>query len=117
MTFAEDPEGTGVIANPSWGPGTNLRPASSFHWTAEDSADESIDYDQWYTAIVLDKDLSYDYKFGGHIANLDGTYPVTGKTIYPVLTIKVTTETLPSVKMEASCNWSFFTSTKAAQII
>ena len=28
-------------------------------------------------------------------------YPVTGKTIYPVLTIKVITETLPSVKMEA----------------
>lgn len=70
-------EGTGVIAEPSWGPGTNLRPASSFHWTAEDSADESyskhLQHDQWYTAIVLDKGLSYDYKFGGHIANLDGT--------------------------------------------
>ena len=70
-------EGTGVIANPSWGPGTNLRPATSFHWTAEDSADEAfskhLEHDQWYTAIVLDKGLSYDYKFGGHIANLDGT--------------------------------------------
>ena len=70
-------EGTGVIANPSWGPGTNLRPATSFHWTAEDSADEGfskhLEHDQWYTAIVLDKGLSYDYKFGGHIANLDGT--------------------------------------------
>ena len=57
-------EGTGVIANPSWGPGTNLRPATSFHWTAEDSADEAfskhLEHDQWYTAIVLDKGLSYD---------------------------------------------------------
>ncbi len=50
--------GTGVIANPAWGPGTNFR---------------NYGGDYWKLTIALDNGLSYDYKFGGHIANLDGT--------------------------------------------
>jgi len=72
--------GTGVIANPAWGAGTNLRPASAFHWSKQDSADfaeagfsKHLEHDWWYLPIALDKALAYDYKFGGHIANLDGT--------------------------------------------
>ena len=50
--------GTGVIANPAWGPGTNLR---------------NVDGDNWTLDIALDNSLVYDFKFGGHIPNLDGT--------------------------------------------
>lgn len=51
-------DGTGVIANPAWGPGTNLRSSGGDNWTLD---------------IALDNSLVYDFKFGGHIANLDGT--------------------------------------------
>ena len=50
--------GTGVIANPTWGPGTNLKSAGG---------------DNWKMDIALDNNLVYDFKFGGHIPNLDGT--------------------------------------------
>ena len=50
--------GTGVIANPAWGPGTNLKSAGG---------------DNWKMDIALDNNLVYDFKFGGHIPNLDGT--------------------------------------------
>ncbi len=50
--------GTGVIANPAWSAGTNLRNAGGDYWTLD---------------IALDNGLAYDYKYGGHIANLDGT--------------------------------------------
>ena len=50
--------GTGVIANPAWSPGTNLR---------------NVDGDNWTLDIALDNSLVYDFKFGGHIPNLDGT--------------------------------------------
>ncbi len=51
-------DGTGVIANPAWGPGTNLRSAGGDYWELD---------------IALDNGVPYDYKYGGHIANLDGT--------------------------------------------
>ncbi len=73
-------EGTGVIANPAWGAGTNLRPWSSIDFSNVDDEEEDVDLfgmfqenDVWFLTIALDKGLSYDYKFGGHIANLDGT--------------------------------------------
>ena len=50
--------GTGVIANPEWNVGTNLR---------------NVDGDNWTLDIALDNSLVYDFKFGGHIPNLDGT--------------------------------------------
>tara|TARA_B100001248_G_scaffold125881_1_gene94407 strand:- start:91 stop:2703 length:2613 start_codon:yes stop_codon:yes gene_type:complete len=50
--------GTGVIANPAWNAGTNLKSAGG---------------DNWKMDIALDNNLVYDFKFGGHIPNLDGT--------------------------------------------
>ena len=61
-------EGTGVIANPAWGPGTNLRSAYS-----DGGGGGPADHEYWFTTVVLDNSLSYDYKFGAHIKNLDGT--------------------------------------------
>ena len=73
-------DGTGVIANPAWGAGTNLRPWSSMDFSDFEDDEEAGDLfgmfqenDVWFLTIALDKGLSYDYKFGGHIANLDGT--------------------------------------------
>ena len=72
-----DLRGPSEIANPAWGPGTNFRPFSSFGWSSEDIKDidysKHLDHDWWYMPIALDKDKTYQYKFGGHISNLDGT--------------------------------------------
>ena len=71
-----DLRGPSEIANPAWGPGTNFRPGNSL-WDEEDTEDpgysKHLDHDWWFMPIALDKDKTYQYKFGGHISNLDGT--------------------------------------------